>query len=109
MKIDKFDFEAKRKLMMSINNSIIDESMDKNNIYKFDVVFSKISYDELELDAYLYHLWNDIKHIIATYYQKNKELLNRLLKYINDQLNMFDRDYEIGSVDVKAKDGSYGK
>ena len=109
MKIDKFDFETKRKLMISINNSIIDESMDAKNVHKFDIIFSKISYEEFELDAYLYHLWSDIKRFIIDYYQKNKDLVNRFLLYINNQLNMFDRDYETDSIAVKKKDGSYGK
>lgn len=109
MKIDKFDFETKRKLMISINNSIIDETMDAKNVHKFDIVFSKISYEEFELDAYLYHIWSDIKHFIITYYQKNKELLNRFLVYINNQLDMFDRNNEIDSAAIKVKDGSYGK
>lgn len=95
--------------MININAAIIDGSMDEKCINNFDKVFNRISYEQFEQDAYLYNLWNDIKKFISVYYQKNKELLNKLLEFINIQLDVVVNDNEIHKELTKAKDGKYGK
>lgn len=109
MKIKDFDFEFKRKLMISINNEIIAEKFDENCINRFDSIFSNTSYEEVEYDAYLYRLWNDIKGLIKKYYKKNKDLLNNFLEFINIQLCSLTIDDRKKIGFIKIKDGNYGK
>ena len=109
MIIDNFDFEFKRRLMISINNEIITESFDENCIHRFDNIFISISYEEVEYDTYLFRLWNDIKNLIKKYYKKNKDMLNCFLEFVNDQLYALRIDNESKNGIIKVKDGKYGK
>ena len=97
MKIDTFDFEVKKNMMISVNKSIIEGSISEENISNCDKVFNKISVAEQELDIYLYNF--------REFYNKNKELLNEFLKFINDQLYNITNIKETNKVMVKVKGG----
>ena len=105
MKIETFDFEVKKSMMISVNKSIIEGSISEENISNCDKVFNKISVAEQELDIYLYNLWIDIKRYFREFYNKNKELLNEFLRFVNDQLYNITNIKEPNKVMVKVKGG----
>ena len=84
MKIDKYDFERKRKIIISINNDIIDDKMNVQNIHLFDKIFNDISLEESWQNELLFQMWIDVRTSTNMYYKKNKKLLDRKLKSIND-------------------------
>lgn len=103
MKIEIFNFDIKKQIMMNVNNCIINEEMDANNICHFDKIFNKISYEELDSDMFLYKLWNKIKAYVKKYYEINKEKLNELLCFINKQLSCITNYNENEKVLIKNK------
>lgn len=105
MKIETFDFEVKTRIMININNCIIGGSIDEEYISNFDKVFTKPSKTAQEWDINLYRLWVDIKTKVKEYYKKNKELLNKILSFVNEQLNNIIDVVELNKVMVKVKDG----
>ncbi len=103
MKIDTFDFEVKKRMMININNSLIDGSMNEKNVNNFDKVFYKISSETMELDIFLSNIWSDIKTQVRRYYNLNKELLNQILDYINLQLYSINREMDVNKVKIKVR------
>lgn len=103
MKIDTFDFEVKKRMMISINKSLIDGSMDEKNVNYFDKVFYKLSSETIELDIFLSNIWSEIKFQVRRYYNLNKELLNQILDYINLQLYSINKEMDINKVKVKVR------
>lgn len=86
MKIEVFNFDIKKQILMNVNNCIINGEMDANNICHFDRIFNKISYEELDSDMFLYKIWNKVKAYVRKYYEINKKKLNEILSLINEQL-----------------------
>lgn len=104
MKIEIFNFDIKKQIMMNVNNCIINEEMDANNICHFDKIFNKVSYDELDSDMFLYKLWNKIKAYVKKYYEINKDRLNKILSFINEQLLIIENNKEINKTLLKSKE-----
>lgn len=109
MKFNNIDFDLKRRLIISINNDVITESLDINSIHKFDRIFTNISYEEIEYDTYLYCLWNDIKLYINKYYKKDKKILNSFLGFINIQLSLLSLDSKVDRKKIKIMGGKNEK
>lgn len=109
MKFNNIDFDLKRRLIISINNDVITESLDINSIHKFDRIFTNISYEEIEYDTYLYCLWNDIKLYINKYYKKDKKILNSFLEFINIQLSLLSLDSKVDRKKIKVMGGKNEK
>lgn len=103
MKIDTFDFEVKKRMMININKSLIDGSMDEKNVNCFDKVFYKISSETIELDIFLSNIWSEIKFQVRRYYNLNKELLKRRLSCINNQLDLITCDLVNNEEKVKVR------
>lgn len=103
MKIDKYDFERKRKIIISINNDIIDDKMNVQNIHLFDKIFNDISLEESWQNELLFQMWIDVRTSTNMYYKKNKKLLDRKLKSINDLLNRYVCNNEIEKKIVKVR------
>ena len=99
MKIDKYDFERKRKIIISINNDIIDDKMNVQNIHLFDKIFNDISLEESWQNELLFQMWIDVRTSTNMYYKKNKKLLDRKLKSINDLL----KSEQVSKKETKVK------
>ena len=109
MKIEIFNFDIKKQIMMNVNNCIINEEMDADNICHFDKIFNKISYEELDSDMFLYKLWNKIKAYVKKYYEINKDKLNKILSFINEQLLVIENNKEINKTLLKTKENNNEK
>ena len=106
MKIDYIDFETKKKIMISFNKGIISGHMNEKSISNLDKIFNKISYEECDKDVFLCNLWLEIKLKIRMYYEKNKELLNNFLDFVNTQLISITH-YEYYNKKMVKKTGDY--
>ena len=100
-RINNFNFMTKKRMLISINNSLIEGKIDENVLSNFDRVFSKMSKDELDYDIFLYNLWSEVKFLVRN--KKNKETLKDILKLINNNLVSIESDLEINKVLVKVK------
>ena len=100
-RINDFNFMTKKRILININNGLIEDTIDENVLSNFDRIFSKMSNDELDYDIFLYNLWSEVKFLVRN--KKNKETLKDILKFINNNLMSIERDLEINKVLVKVK------
>jgi len=73
----------KMNTLICINSYIIEGVMNIKNLNNFDIIFNKLSNDNVELDVMIFHIWNGEKRVIRNY-PKDKYL--KIISYINIKL-----------------------
>lgn len=96
-KTKKYSFSDKKVILQSLNKGLINGHLEYGVIDKFDKIFNNISIDELDFHILLFKLWNKEKSVIKLY-NNDKDKLNKILEYINEQINT------IGIVNNKKKE-----
>lgn len=85
-KTKKYSFRDKKVILQSLNKGLINGHLQYEIIYKFDEIFNSVSIDELDFHILLFKVWNNEKNFIRLY-NSDKNKLNKILEYINEQIN----------------------